>query len=607
MDAIAGEGSYWKMTMRRAGAVLLLLAAQASAYAGTITTQIDGVDDPLKTAVAAAAEITQYEKQDISAAQARRLYTNAGEQIAKALEAYGYYNAKTDGELKETPQGWTAIIHVRAGERLRVGDFSVDVPSPARDEKEVAVALANFTPKAGQPFDSSAYEKSKAAVQSALFAVGYLDAQQTVHKVEVSRSTNRAAIALKWDVGDRYRFGEVVFKGSQLNDGVLDRYVPWRQGDFYSQTRLLRLQQKLVDADYFAIVDVQPDKDKAKDGVIPINVTVAPAPRNIYTAGVFVDSDIGVGVKGSITRRWVNMRGHKAKIEAEIAQREKMLAGTYTIPLPGDNNRAYNFGVAYRNINTQTVQSNTLRLTANETRTWNGWNRTIGINALSGTYTVANIDGNSTLVYPEISLERKRADDMSFVRDGYSLSLDARASPGPATKVLQARADAKWIHGFKDNQRLIVRGSLGATAVDQFDKLPPELRFFGGGDRSIRGYAYQTIGPPLPADLLPIALARCARGDTTTDCNNLIIGGKNLAVASAEYEYYFTANWGVATFVDAGDAFSAFGDYKTHIGTGIGLRWRSPVGMVRADLGFPVNDPEGRHGVQLHLVIGPDL
>lgn len=606
MDANPGKASLRKTRAGRAAA-LLTLACCVGAQAGTITTQIDGIDDPLKAAVATAAEITQYEKQDVSAAQAQRLYRNAGEQIVKALEAWGYYNAKTDGELKETAQGWTAILHVRAGERLLVGDFSVEVPSPARDEKEVASALANFTPKSGQPFDSTAYEKSKAAVQSALFAVGYLDAKQTVHKVEVSRGANRAAISLQWDVGGRYRFGEVVFKGSQLNDGVLDRYIPWRKGDFYSQSRLLRLQQKLVDADYFAIVDVLPDKEHAVGDVIPIDVTLAPAPRNIYTAGIFVDSDIGPGIKGSITRRWVNMRGHKAKIEVEIAQREKMLAGTYTIPLPGDDNRAYNFGVAYRNIDTETAQSDTLRLTANETRYWHGWNRTLGINALSGTYTVANIDGTSTLVYPEVSLERKRADDMGFVRDGYSLSLDARASPGPSTRFVQARADAKWIRGFGDRQRLIVRGSLGATAVGDFDKLPPELRFFGGGDRSIRGYAYQTVGPPLPADQLPIAIAKCNAGKSTTDCGNLIIGGKNLAVASAEYEYYFTPNWGIGTFVDAGDAFSAFGDFKTHIGTGFGLRWRSPVGMVRADLGFPINDPEGRHGVQLHLIIGPDL
>jgi len=117
--------------------------ASAATHAGTITTQIDGVDDPLKTAVAAAAEITQYEKQDVSAAQAQRLYKNAGEQIVKALEAYGYYSAKTDGELKETAQGWSAVIHVRAGERLQVGDYAVEVPSPVRDEKEVAIALAN--------------------------------------------------------------------------------------------------------------------------------------------------------------------------------------------------------------------------------------------------------------------------------------------------------------------------------------------------------------------------------------------------------------------------------------------------------------------------------
>lgn len=608
MDANFRAGPRTFLRALRPAAALTLLLICANTFAGTLTTQIDGVDDPLKAAVIAAAEISQYAKQDISAAQARRLYDNAPQQIARVLEGFGYYNAKTDGDLKETAQGWTAIIHVRVGEPMRVSDYAVDVPDPAREEKPVAAALADFAPKSGQQFDSALYEKSKAAVQSALFASGYLDAVQTTHRVDVSRTANRASITLKWDVGSRYRFGDVVFKGAQFDDGFLDRYVPWRAGDFYSQTKLLRLQQKLIDADYFGIVDVMPDKEHAHDGVIPINVTLAPAKRNVYTAGVFVDSDIGIGVKGSLTRRWVNTRGHKAKVEVEIAQRAKTLAGTYTIPLPGDDNRAYNFGAIYSDINTQTSQSNTTRLVANETRQWLGFTRTLGLNLLTGTFTVANIDGNSTLLYPELSLEKKQSDDRSFVRDGYSLTLDARGSPGllSSTKFVQVRSDAKWIRGLGDNQRVILRGSLGATAVGDFDKLPPELRFFGGGDRSIRGYAYETIGLPLPADLVPIALARC-KTNPTTDCNNLIIGGKNLAVASAEYEYYFTPTWGIATFVDTGDAFNQFGSFKTHIGTGIGLRWRSPVGMVRADIGVPVNDPDGKHGVQLHLVIGPDL
>ena len=89
--------------------------------------------------------------------------------------------------------------------------------------------------------------------------------------------------------------------------------------------------------------------------------------------------------------------------------------------------------------------------------------------------------------------------------------------------------------------------------------------------------------------------------------NGLIIGGQDLVVGSAEYEYYFTRNWGVAVFADAGDAFTGFNTYKTHIGSGLGLRYRSPVGMIRVDLGTPIHDPEGRSGVELHLTIGPDL
>jgi translocation and assembly module TamA len=607
MDAKV-RGTVASQRAPRAGVALALLLICTNTCAGTLTTQIDGVDDPLKAAVISAAEITKYDKQDISAAQVRRLYANAPEQIGKALEAYGYYNAKTDGELKESGQGWTAIIHVRAGEPMRVAEFAIDVASPASDEKPVAKALAEFAPKSGAQFDSAAYERSKAAVQSALYASGYLDATNSVHKVEVSRSANRAAIALKWDVGARYRFGKVMFEGSQLDEGFLDRYIPWHEGDFYSQSRLLRLQQKLIDADYFSIVDVLPDKEHAHDGVIPIRITLAPAKRNIYTAGVFVDSDVGVGVKGAMTRRWVNTAGHKLKVEAEIAQKQKSLSTTYTMPQPGENNRSYNFGAIFNDINTNTVQSRTFRFVANETREWQGFTRTLGLNYLTGNFTVATIDGSSSMFYPELVLERKKLDDASFVHNGYSITLDARASPGllSDTKFGQVRGDAKWIHAIKDNQRVILRGTLGATYVGNFDALPPELRFFAGGNNSIRGYAFQGVGQPLADALVPIAYANCAR-NKSLDCNNLIIGGQNLVVASAEYEYYFTPTWGIATFVDTGDAFNSFSGYQNRIGTGIGLRYRSPVGMIRADIGVPVNDPTGKSGVQLHLIIGPDL
>ena len=349
----------------------------------------------------------------------------------------------------------------------------------------------------------------------------------------------------------------------------------------------------MFDANYFAISQVQPDIDKASAGNVPIAVTLAPAKRNVYTGGVFVGTDTGFGVRGGVERRWVNRHGHKLKFETILAQRLKTLSTLYQIPLPGRNNHSLNFGITYRNENTKTSQSKTLRLAANDSQVWRGWTRTIGLQFLTGDFKVAEIKGSTTLLYPEISLAKKRADDFIFPRKGWSLTMAARAGQKGVlsdTSFAQVIADAKWIHGIGDNSRFIARGSVGYTRVDDFSKLPPELRFFAGGDRSIRGYAFQTIGPyQLFAD----------------DPVPKVIGGKQLLVASAEYEYYFTPKWGAAAFVDAGDAFSGK-DFDLKIGTGLGLRWRSPVGLVRVDLGTPVGDPYAS-GVELHIVIGPDL
>jgi translocation and assembly module TamA len=568
-----------------------------AAHAASLSIELDGLDGPVKDAAIAASGIAEYSKRDVTSAQAHRLYEHASKQIATALEPYGYYNAKTDGELKETPQGFVAVLHVHAGEPTNVAEFDLVLPEPARDEKSVRKAMATFTPKKGDRLDHVSYERSKATVQAALLASGYLDARLVTHDVEVSRSDNRATIKLEWEAGQRYHYGITTFSGAQFDDGFLDRYLPWHEGDFYAQGQLLQLQQKLVDADYFAVVEVQPDVEHAHDGIVPIAVMLGPAKRNIYTAGIFVDTDIGFGVRGGLTRRWINSHGHKLKLETQVAQRLKSASATYSIPLPGPNDRSYNIGANYLDENTDTTLSHTESLVANETRQWMGFTRTLGLHLLTGDFTILDPGGNrlldergdTTLLYPEVSLQKKQADDPLFVRDGYSLTLAARGTPGLAssTSFLQARADAKWIKGIGNRQRVILRASLGATKVGEFDQLPPELRFFAGGDRTIRGYSFQTIGPQ--------------------NDKGLIVGGEDLAIASAEYEYYFTRNWGVATFVDAGDAFTGFGNFRTRIGTGIGLRWRSPVGMLRADLGTPVHDPDGRHGIELHLVIGPDL
>lgn len=593
----------------RAIAFACLSIVVVPALAAHISAEVDGIDGPLKDALIAGLEVAQYGQRDVTAAQARRLYEHAETQARSALEPYGYYAVQVQGELKEVGDNFVAVLHVAPGDAVKVNVLDIKLDGDADGQYAVQKAIAAFVPAKGQPLDHAAYEKSKATIQAALFGSGYLDAELVTHQVEVTRSASVAEIHLSWKVGARYRFGLTTFEGGQFPDAFMHRYVPWHKDDFYTQDQLLYFQQRLIDADYFAIAQVQPDIGNAHDGIVPIKVVLAPAKRTIYTGGVFIGTDTGPGVRGGIERRWINLRGHKLKLEAIVAERLKTVSTLYQIPLPGPNNHSFNFGANYRDENTDTSTSNTLGLAATDSSLWRGWTRTLGLKFLTGDFEVANIQGSTTMLYPEASLARKKADDPIFVRRGWSLTLAARTGLEGAlsdTSFAQVSADAKWIRGIGEHARFIARGSLGATKVDNFDKLPPELRFFAGGDRSIRGYSFQTIGTPLPDEQLAQANARCTAFPKRT-CQTLVIGGKNLAVASAEYEYYFKPNWGIATFIDTGDAFSSFNSYRQKVGTGFGVRWRSPVGMVRADLGFPVNKSATDSTVELHIVIGPDL
>ena len=146
--------------------------------------------------------------------------------------------------------------------------------------------------------------------------------------------------------------------------------------------------------------------------------------------------------------------------------------------------------------------------------------------------------------------------------------------------------NAQYLRALPFDFRTILRGNLGGMWVDEFRALPPSERFFAGGDKSIRGYDYQDLGP--------------------INSSGSVIGGRYLGVMSFELEKYFTDSWGAAAFIDSGNAFGGPGEntgLKT--GAGLGLRWRSPVGPVRVDLAHPLDDDDTLF--KLHLRIGPDF
>ncbi|HJU27077.1 MAG TPA: POTRA domain-containing protein, partial [Rhodanobacteraceae bacterium] len=447
------------------------------AHAGTLKVAIVGVDDELAAAIRATVSASRYAgRTDITDTQARAFADDAGDEAKTALQPYGYYNANVAANLTRQGDAWTLRLQVDPGPATKVALLDLQVPDIAVRLPPVRKAVRSFHPRAGEQMNDARYESSKGAIGTALLEHGWLDAQATVHRVEVTRTTNRAAIHLHYKVGERYKLGAVSFKGSQFDPGFLQRYVPWQPGDWYSQANLLALQQALADADYFSIVDVQPETDRATDHVVPVQVEVSPAKRTVYTAGVFVGTDTGPGVRAGIRRRWINRRGHTLDTEAVVAQRLKTAQVVYGIPRPGRGHASFNLGVGYRDENTTTSMSRTFSIAANATRDWHGFVRTLGVHLLTGTFTVGNRGrqnvgipgierGQSTLVYPEIGLTKKVADNPLFVRRGYSINLIARAGPGIDTRFAQVLADAVWIHALGPDNRLVLRGDAGVTSV----------------------------------------------------------------------------------------------------------------------------------------------
>jgi translocation and assembly module TamA len=195
-------------------------------------------------------------------------------------------------------------------------------------------------------------------------------------------------------------------------------------------------------------------------------------------------------------------------------------------------------------------------------------------------------DSRSRLVLPGLRFSERRYDDPIRPRRGYLYRLEVRGAHqvlGSDTGLLQALGSANTLQPLPWGFSVFARGQAGSTWQNEpLREIPPSLRFFAGGDQSVRGYGYQTLGP--------------------SDSSGKVVGGKNLLVGSVELERALSENWGVALFYDAGNAFDSFSDYEIFQGAGFGVRRYTLVGPVKVDLARQVGvlDPS----IRLHVSIG---
>ncbi|HZF10915.1 MAG TPA: autotransporter assembly complex family protein [Thermoanaerobaculia bacterium] len=579
----------------------VLPAFPALAATPKVDVQVDGLSRELKRNVLASLEIQESRKdKDLDEARIRRLHAQAPAEIEQALQPYGHYKPVIHSTLDQKGETWVARYEVDAGPILKVTHRDLQIQGEGASDLGFQAAVDRFPLREGDPLFQPAYEGGKKAFDDYAAANGYLDGRFEVNEIRVDLATYTSEVALHYQTGPRYHFGPVVFHQDFLDPKLLRGYVTVKEGDPLDADELLKLQNALSSSPYFQRVEVVPRREGVTGVNLPIDVTLTPAKRHRYTAGVGYGTDTGPRVSGGIEFRRLNRRGHRGDVEARLSEIEKSGKADYIVPGIYPSTDLTTYTVAYADLHPQTSTSKSFLLGGSRARALGRWRQSIGLNFERTTFTVGTDSGVSRLFGPTVSWQRVFADDRIYPTHGERIEFDLRGADKSVLSnatFVQGIARAKFIQSFGGigggggganfggkRFRLITRADFAYTETDDFHLLPPTVRLFAGGDQSVRGYSYQGIGP--------------------RDALGHVIGGKALEVASVELEYRFLQKWGVATFYDTGTANDKFGG-QLKVGTGVGVRWLSPIGMIRLDFAEAIREPH--HPIRIHLTIGPDL
>lgn len=575
------------MTRIRISLFLLCFVPALAWAALTVEVRVEGIDGALYDNVMQRLTLEAERSHPLlEEYRLRRLHQLAAEEIRAALRPFGYYRPEVEAMLSEQNGGWLARYRIMPGVPVRVRELVLELEGAAAQDPAFIAWRKAFPLRVGGVLRHAPYERAKRDLLQLARDRGYFAARLERQALEVTVADDSARVVLHLVSGPRHAFGAVRFDEVALNQELLNRYLTFKPGQPFDAERLFELQRVLADSDYFEFIEVRAGPETVVDEQVQVEVRLRLKPPTRYTFGLGYGTDTGPRLSLGMERRRVNRDGHRLNIETTLSEVQSGVRAVYRVPLerPATDFLSFSTGWEREVLDTSTRETSTV--SAGLTRLQARWQRTVALTVHNERYSVADQDETTTLVLPSASWQRVEADNRLFPARGWRLGVELRGASevlGSDASLLQGILRAKGVTPWAGG-RLITRADLGASRTPDFERIPASLRFFAGGDNSIRGYAYKSLGP--------------------TNADGEVVGGRHLAVLSGEYEHYFGPRFGTALFYDVGNAFDD-DDFDVMRGAGVGLRWRLPFGALRLDVASPVHRaaPEWR----LHLTLGPDL
>ena len=527
---------------------------------------------------------------DAPAWRIRRLFADADTEIRDALEVVGYYRAAIEKKLKIGESCWQATIDIKPGLPIVLRSVSIGIDTGVADDSELQSVIQKCALNPGDVLRHDRYEACKRRITRAASDRGYFAAAFTDRRIDVYPDEYAADITLQLSAGPRYVFGEISFDQSVLDEDMIHRFVRIEPGAPYDAESVRRLQRYLVSSAYFdqVLLSRKPRGKPYFD--VPIHIKLTPGKKFQYNAGIGFATDVGPKLRFGILNRRLNSYGHQAEFEANWSKVISDAGVSYRIPLDKPKDW-FTIDVRYKIEDNDSFESDLFTTGVQRVQEQeNDWMRTLFLDLRLEEYATSEIDKDtSQLLTPGIGYAYVEEDYPPRPLEGHRSNVQARGAIDGLvsdTSFGQIYGDTKWVFGLWSGGRLLTRAEAGFTLIDELDTLPASVRFFAGGDTSVRGYAYKSLGP--------------------TDPFGNVVGGENLLVGSIEIDQQIADNWSLAAFIDSGNAYDEIDEFNTATGVGIGIRWFSPLGPVRFDVAVPL-ESDAPDNFRIHVTLGPDL
>lgn len=485
------------------------------------------------------------------------------------LSTEGYFSPVVSFVQKEDE----LQLKIDPGKRTQITQVNITVDGKT-EPKIRAEMIANWALPVGQPFRQADWDRAKQQLLRELLANDFAGAKLLDSEAEIDPPQASASLAAHYAAGPRYRIGALRIEGLERYDPeLIARYNRMiAPGDPYREDALNALQSTLQATPYFSSVNVQLDQDAlAGDDErvdVPLVIRVRERPGHRLSFGAGVSSNTGARVE--FNYQTPNLFNQAWSMDAGIRlEQKKQLAYSDIFFPPDEKNRRHSVGAMTENTYIQGLRSDRSAIGAQSVQQRGSIEQRL---ALQWQQEYLEPDGaessSSRALVPNVMWTWRKVDNVLDPHQGIVL----QAQIGGGAKAVLSdqnfiRLYSRYQQFFPLGRRdtLILRAELGYTFANSRDGIPQDYLFRTGGSSSVRGYPYKSLG--------------VADGNAT-------VGGRYLGVFSTEITHWLDDDWGIAAFVDAGDAVDALQDLKPAVGYGLGARWRSPAGPLGVDLAY---------------------